>query len=58
MNEVSFERFAIAMPEGAVGDCSHSGDCTADVEHWAARIARPADCSPATLAAELREYGA
>jgi hypothetical protein len=52
-----FNRFAITMPAEATTDCSHSGQCDDDVEHWSGEIERPDDCTPESLAAELREYG-
>ncbi len=53
-----FERFALEMPSEAVADCSHQGQCDDDVAHWARLITRPADITPETLRAELKEYGA
>lgn len=53
-----FKRFTLELPEEAVMDCSHQGACDDDVAHWSTRIARPADITPETLAAELAEYGA
>ncbi len=53
-----FDRFAIDMPQEAARDCSHSGACDEDVEHWADLVTRPAECTPEALRAELREYGA
>lgn len=58
MNTAYFDRFSIDLPDEAVQDCSHQGQCDADVEAWAGRIARPADATPEALAAELKEYGA
>lgn len=56
--QATFERFVIEMSEEAARDCSHSGACDADVEHWAQIITRPDECTPEALRAELREYGA
>lgn len=53
-----FDRFEISMPGSAARDCSHSGECDSDVEHWAQRINRPATCTPDALRRELRKYGA
>lgn len=53
-----FDRFCLELPRDAVDDCSHSGDCTADVEAWATEIERPKECTPEALRAELAEYGA
>lgn len=58
MAEAQFERFALSMPLEASRDCSHSGQCDADVEHWAGKIPRPAEITPEALRAELKEYGA
>jgi hypothetical protein len=53
-----FERFEIELPAEAVAACHHQGACGADVVQWAPRIARPENCTPKALAAELEEYGA
>lgn len=53
-----FNRFEIELPEDCVRDCSHSGACDADVDHWATLISRPDDITPEKLRAELKEYGA
>lgn len=53
-----FERFVIDLPDEAVRECSRSGAVDAEVTYWAARIERPAECSPDALRAELREHGA
>jgi hypothetical protein len=53
-----FDRFALTLPTDAISECSHAGDCSADVESWASEIDRPAECTPDALRAELREYGA
>ena len=54
-----FERFEIEMSGNAALDCSHSGDCAADVEAHAPDIKRDLKrCSPERLAKELKEYGA
>ena len=53
-----FEGFGLSMPDDAVADCSHQGQCDEDVEYWSARIDRPETITPEALAAELREYGA
>lgn len=53
-----FERFALDIPADAVPACSHQGACDADVAHWAPKVARPDECTPDALRAELREYGA
>lgn len=54
----SFNRFELRLPGEAVGDCSHSGQCDADVARWAPRITRPARCTVDALREELAEYGA
>lgn len=54
----TFERFEITMPVEAAKDCSHSGQCDADVDAWEDKIARPPQCTPEKLAAELSEHGA
>ncbi len=58
MPETCFNRFALDMPSEAVTDCSHQGECGPDVEFWAPRVQRPAECTADALRAELREYGA
>lgn len=55
---VSFNRFELELPDQAVYDCSHAGQCDADVDHWQSRIIRPDKCTPEALRAELDEYGA
>jgi len=57
MQTAYFERFSFDMPDEAVKDCHHQGQCDADVEYWQREIDLhhiPDD----KLAAELREYGA
>lgn len=54
----SFNRFSFDMPLEAVEDCSHSGACDSDVEHWAKEIERPSEITPELLASELKECGA
>ena len=44
------------IPKQAVADCSHSGDCTADVEHWRKRLQFEVPREQAI--AYLREFGA
>ncbi len=56
--EAYFNRFTLALPALAVGDCSHQGACDDDVAAWAPRIERPANITPEALANELHEYGA
>jgi len=58
MYVAQFDRFEIEMSGNAVLDCSHSGDCAADVENHAAEIKRSERCTPEALAKELAEYGA
>jgi hypothetical protein len=53
-----FERFIIEMSEQAVMDCSAIEQVSNTVAHWADRIDRPEECTPAALVAELRDYGA
>ena len=53
-----FNRFCLSMLPEAVRDCHHQGQCDADVECWASKVNRPADCTPEALRAELEEYGA
>lgn len=61
----SFNRFELRLPGQCVLDCSHPGQCDADVAHWAPKIraqivldnfrnAPDAD----SIRAELKEYGA
>lgn len=56
--EWSFDRFDIDLPIKAVFECSHHGQCDADVERWAGEIIRPVKCTAQALADELRDYGA
>jgi len=58
MNTAYFNRFTLDMPDEAVLDCSHQGQCDDDVAHWSSKIQRPADITAETLRAELKEYGA
>lgn len=51
-----FERFTVAMPAEAVGDCSHQGACDGDVAYWVPRI--NIDATADAIRAELKEYGA
>jgi hypothetical protein len=54
----SFNRFTFEFPTEAIEECSHSGRCDDDVEHWAEEIERPEELTPELLRAELAEYGA
>ncbi len=54
----SFNRFELRLPYACVLDCSHQFACDEDVAAWVDRIARPDDCTPDALRAELKEYGA
>ena len=54
----TFNRFELRLPYAAVTECSHQGACDDDVASWVDRIARPEDCTPDALRAELKEYGA
>ena len=58
MKTAYFNRFTIELPDDAVRDCAHQGQCDDDVKHWAGKIARPEACTTERLAAELKEYGA
>lgn len=51
------ERFELALPDQCVIDCSHSGDCGADVEFWAKKITRPPGATPEAVAAECEDTG-
>ena len=53
-----FNRFEVGLTPEAVRDCSHQGQCDADVECWAPKISRSDRCTPEALRAELKEYGA
>lgn len=53
-----FNRFVLDLPADAVAGCSHQGQCDSDVAFWADKLPRPAEITPAALAAELKEYGA
>ena len=46
------------MPDAAITDCSHSGRCDEEVEHWSNTIQRPESCTVRALQEELKEYGA
>jgi hypothetical protein len=61
----SFNRFELRLPGAAVLDCSHSGQCDADVAHWAPIVAAQVEAdaftnkpTPDKIRAELSEYGA
>lgn len=61
----SFNRFEMRLPGQCVIDCSHSGQCDADVDYWAPLIAKQCDVdnfpnrpTPNKIRAELEEYGA
>lgn len=54
----SFNHFELRLPGAAVMGCSHSGQCDADVAHYAPQTERPARCTAQALRDELREYGA
>ena len=61
----SFNRFEFRVPGQAVLDCSHSGDCEADVDYWLPKVRElvesddlPNKPAPDTIRAELEEYGA
>ncbi len=61
----SFNRFELRLPGEAVEACSHSGQCYADVAHWAPIIRAqmekdnfPNRPTPDKIRAELAEYGA
>lgn len=56
MKTAYFERFEINMPEECVADCSHAGQCDADVAFWLPLLDLKLD--PAKVRAELDEYGA
>lgn len=54
-----FNRFEIELPYECAVDCSHQGDCEADVRAWLTRIPDIlADIDPEDIRAELKEYGA
>jgi hypothetical protein len=52
----TFNRFEIDLPDEAVADCSHQGDCDGDVAYWEPHIT--IEATPDQIRAELREYGA
>ena len=61
----SFNRFEMRLPGQCVIDCSHSGECAADVESWVEKIQAqierdnfPNKPTPDKIRAELQEYGA
>lgn len=53
-----FDRFTLELPAEAVADMSGQGRADEAVEHWAGRIQRPSEVTPAKLKAELKEFGA
>jgi len=57
VKEAYFERFTIQMPDDAVAECHHQGQCDADVEYWQGKIDL-SHISDDKLSAELSEYGA
>ena len=54
----TFNRFELEIPQECVDDCSHQGECDADVAYWAGKLDRPESITPDKLKAELKEYGA
>lgn len=63
MPEITFDEHGWAsrrLPRQCVRDCSHSGDCSEDVEHWATRLDFYTALEPHADKARdyLREYGA
>lgn len=59
MKTAIFNRFTLRLPDEAVTDCSHEGDCWADCRAWSQRkIVRPRECTIQALWDELRDYGA
>lgn len=56
MKTASFNRFKLEMPDDAVVDCSHQGECDSDVAYWETRIA--INVPPEAIRAELKELGA
>lgn len=61
----SFNHFEIRIPGQCALDCSHSGDCEADVLHWGPKVRDlvESDCftnrpTPDKIRAELKEHGA
>jgi hypothetical protein len=52
----SFNYFEFQLPQQAVNDCSHQGECFEDVEFWQRKI--ELNVSRDLLIKELREYGA
>jgi len=57
MRWATFNRFEFEMPEEAVRDCHHQGQCDEDVAYWQGKIDLT-HISDADLKAELKEYGA
>lgn len=58
MQTAYFNRFFIELPDEAVTDCSHQGQCDEDVAYWVTRIPQLSELNPSILAMELKEYGA
>lgn len=61
----SFNRFELRLSGECIEACSHSGQCDADVAHWAPIVAAQVKAddfankpTPAAIRAELEEYGA
>lgn len=57
MDTAYFNKFTIDLPEQAIIDCSHQGECVEDVKHWEPHIFRSMYATPEAVRAELREYG-
>jgi hypothetical protein len=57
MKLAMFNRFDFEMPDEAVKDCHHQGQCDEDVAYWQGKIDL-SHISDEVLAAELEEYGA
>lgn len=51
-----FDRFTIELPDEAVSDCHHQGDCTEDVSHWQSKLSL--NIEKKLMIDELEGYGA
>lgn len=61
----AFNRFELRLPGECVADCSHQGDCDADVQNWVDKVRAQIEADNFTnkptsekFRAELSEYGA
>ena len=53
-----FNRFELLIPEQAVKDCYHQGDCEDDCKFWVDKVIALNNIDPNLIKEELKEYGA